>query len=337
MDVKLMKNWLSHTLDERKVILQKASEQEGLPDYAVEKDWWVTMTLKALFRTSFAEKLTFKGGTSLSKGWNLIQRFSEDIDLALSHSFFGVPVDNNSQIRKLRKQCRAFLSEVFVRELDSQLKEIGLCDYKLYPVVEIDGRPVDSDSDPTVIMLEYPSVSEHTSTYVPPVVKVEISCLSMEEPFEYREISTIISRYFPEEDTETSSTVATVLPERTFLEKAFLLCEEFQKKEPRCYRMSRHLYDLDRLKDTVHASRALADAELYGNIVEHRRKFYHVGYADYSKNYRDKIEFYPPAQYIKDWENDYKQLLESFVYGEKKSFEDLLENIARLQNVFRNI
>lgn len=331
-----MSNWRTYTLEERKVMLQKSSAEERLPDYAVEKDWWVTMTLKALFQTGCADKLTFKGGTSLSKGWNLIQRFSEDIDLALSHSYFGITPSSNSQLLKLRKLSHKYLTQDFVAELDAELHTVGLQGYKLYPVIEKDGRAVDSDADPTMLVLEYPSISEHHSQYVPAAVKIEISCLSMEEPFEIKEISTIISKHYPEDDLGTSAKIPTVLPERTFLEKAFLLCEEFQKNEPRSYRMSRHLYDLDRLKDTEYGKRALADDQLYTNIVEHRRKFYHVGYADYDKDYRDRIEFYPPDNCIKAWESDYNDLLTSFVYGDRKTFAELLASIAELQTRFRN-
>ena len=83
-----MTRWTDHNDTERMVMLQQAADAEGLPEYAVEKDWWVTMVLKAMFQTSVAEWLEFKGGTSLSKGWRLIDRFSEDIDLALSYRFF---------------------------------------------------------------------------------------------------------------------------------------------------------------------------------------------------------------------------------------------------------
>ena len=82
----------------------QAAAKEHLPEYAVEKDWWVSMTLKALFKTSCKEHLEFKGGTSLSKGWHLIDRFSEDIDVALNHRFFVPQLDNNTQLKNLRKK-----------------------------------------------------------------------------------------------------------------------------------------------------------------------------------------------------------------------------------------
>ena len=73
--------WLNHTIDERIAMLQRAEEKFRINQVAIEKDWWVTVVLNALFKCSCADLLIFKGGTSLSKGWNLIERFSEDIDL----------------------------------------------------------------------------------------------------------------------------------------------------------------------------------------------------------------------------------------------------------------
>ena len=73
--------WLTHTIDERIAMLQRAEEKFRINQVAIEKDWWVTVVLNALFKCSCADQLIFKGGTSLSKGWNLIERFSEDIDL----------------------------------------------------------------------------------------------------------------------------------------------------------------------------------------------------------------------------------------------------------------
>ena len=78
-----MKHWQSYNIEDRLDILDITSAAKGLPLLAVEKDWWVTMVLKALSNTRYANLMSFKGGTSLSKGWNLIDRFSEDIDVAL--------------------------------------------------------------------------------------------------------------------------------------------------------------------------------------------------------------------------------------------------------------
>ena len=331
-----MTKWIDTELLERKVILQQVARKEKLPEYAIEKDWWVSITLKALFQTSCKEHLVFKGGTSLSKGWRLIDRFSEDIDVALNHRFFALQLKNNNQLKNLRKKSRKFIVSHLAGELDSSMRAFGLSGFDVKPeTVDEAGNPIASDADPTVIYVNYPSVSSDSSPYVQRRVKIEISCLSMEEPLELRQISSIISTYFPDADQESECTIPVVLPSRTFLEKAFLLNEEFQKPEPRSLRMTRHLYDLERLMDTGFGKMALSDIELYGKIVEHRRMFYHVGYADYDKNYPDAIEFLPPDRCLREWANDYDEMLEHFVYGEHLVFPDLLKRIAELQERFR--
>ncbi len=333
-----MRRWIDATPLERKLMLQRTAEKERLPEYAVEKDWWVTMTLKALFNTSCGKYLEFKGGTSLSKGWKLIERMSEDIDLALSHNFFACPTDNNTQLKNLRKKSRRFITDELAGELEQCMKALGLRDFKVVPVIEDEaGKAVSTDADPTVLMIDYQPISDFVSPYVPSRVKVEISCLSMDEPFEMKTISSMVSASFPEEDEDTESLIPVVLPSRTFLEKAFLLNEEFQKDKPRSLRMTRHLYDLEHLMDTEFGRKALSDIELYAKIVEHRRKFYHVGYADYDKDYPDRIDFIPPQDCMSAWKSDYAEMLEHFVYGEKITFERLLERISELQGRFRSL
>lgn len=332
-----MRNWLSYTVDERIVMLQRTEDATGLPDYAVEKDWWITKTLQALFATEIGEYCRFKGGTSLSKGWGLISRFSEDIDIALSQRFFGLSVDNNSQLKKLRKVSRKYLIESLASQLEIRLRDLQLNSFNVEPVTEIDGVEVASDADPTVINVEYASIASHKSQYVKPVVKIEISCLSMEDPSEVKALQSLIGIQFPEYDQDSVATVPTVMPNRTFLEKAFLLCEEFQKGNPRSLRMSRHLYDLERLMDTPFGQEALQDAKLYRDIVEHRRKFYHAGYADYDKDYPDGIAILPPENCKEEYERDYEDFVRNFVQGEALSYAQLIERLNVLEKRFKEV
>ncbi|HBH08746.1 MAG TPA: hypothetical protein DDX40_05020 [Rikenellaceae bacterium] len=333
-----MKRWIDATFQERKLMLQQTAAKENLPEYAVEKDWWVTMTLKALFNTRCGKYLEFKGGTSLSKGWMLIERMSEDIDMALNHRFFVETLDNNTQLKNLRKKSRKFIADKLACELDVCMKDLGLTNYKIIPVIDDDaGNAISTDADPTVLLVDYKPISEFVSPYVASRVKVELSCLSMDEPFEMKSITSLISSSFPEEDEDTESVIPVVLPSRTFLEKAFLLNEEFQKDEPRSFRMTRHLYDLERLMDTRFGRNALSDFDLYSKIVEHRRKFYHVGYADYDKDYPDKIDFLPPERCMAAWKADYSEMLEHFVYGRKIPFEQLIERLLVLRNRFHDL
>lgn len=297
------------------------------------------VTLKALFRTTCADSLIFKGGTSLSKGFQIIERFSEDIDLAISHSFFGIDKTSKSQREKLRKMARVFVHDTLSSELDARLQELGVSGYRVENVthqLDKDGnlKAIDSDKDPTVILLHYDSVVEGSVDYIPPRVKIEISCLSMDEPTEVREIQSYIADSFKEED-ETLASIRTVLPSRTFLEKIFLLAEEFQKDKPRHVRMSRHLYDLERLMDSEYGRKALADRGLYDAIVEHRRTYYALKYVDYDKHDPRAISFVPPASVQELWAADYADMKRYFIYGDSLSFEQLIERVEELQERVR--
>lgn len=334
--------WINHTNDERMAMLQRAEEKFHINQVAIEKDWWVTIVLKALFECSCADQLIFKGGTSLSKGWNLIERFSEDIDLSVNHEFFGINKTTKNQREKLRKRARRYFLDVISAELEDNLMKLGVKGFRIENVVEefdTEGRvrTVSSDKDPSVILVNYESVLGYGIEYIPPRVKIEISCLSMDEPIEDRLISSYVEQTFPGEDDSATVTVRTVLPTRTFLEKAFLLCEEFQKSMPRYVRMSRHLYDLERLMDTEFGKRALQDMNLYERIVKHRSIYYAVGYVNYAKLMPSEIDFMPRGEFVKDWKNDYVEMCNHFIYGSVLSFEELLERIKELQERFRHI
>ena len=202
------KLWLNNEIVDRLAMLQQTEVgHPGVNQVAIEKDWWVTVTLKALFQTDCRDSLIFKGGTSLSKGFNIIERFSEDIDLAINHSFFGIEGTSKSQREKLRKKARAYIHETLSSQLDARLKEMGVSGYSIENVSQEqdkngEWRLIDSDKDPSVILLHYPSILEDSINYIPPRVKIEISCLSMDEPTEIRRISSLIGDGFDGEDAD---------------------------------------------------------------------------------------------------------------------------------------
>lgn len=337
------KLWLNNELVDRLAMLQQTEiEHPGINQVAIEKDWWVTVTLKALFQTDCHEALIFKGGTSLSKGFNIIERFSEDIDLAISHSFFGIEKTSKSQREKLRKTSRAYIHETLSLQLDTQLKEMGITGYNIENVTQIqdkngDWKVIDSDKDPTVILLHYPSIVEETISYIPPRVKIEISCLSMDEPTKEREIRSLIGERFKDEDTDAEYRIRTVIPTRTFLEKLFLLAEEFQKEKPRSVRMTRHLYDLEKLMDTEYGKEALADRSLYDAIVEHRKTYYALKYVNYDLHAPITINFMLPKQVTEAWKDDYADMRNYFIYGQSLEFDALMQRIEELQKRVRNL
>ena len=148
----IMSIWQDYSVEERNVMLQQTGLKEQLPQPAIEKDWWVTAVLKALFMTETAPALLFKGGTSLSKGWHLIDRLSEDVDLALDHGFFGINGTNRSQREKLRKSARQYIMDSLSLQLDAKLKELGVSGYRIENVTtKQDGSPIDSDRWPVFV------------------------------------------------------------------------------------------------------------------------------------------------------------------------------------------
>ena len=344
-----MSIWKNLTASERLAAIQTTAAGKNIEDRAVEKDWWVTAVLKALFNTSCRDYPLFKGGTSISKGWPIIERFSEDIDLSLGRQYFldvlglqCAAAGNNTQLKNLRKASRKFIHGTLSQELGQQLTEMGLTGFTVsnqttVPTAE-GPKPIDADSDPTVIQVAYDSIFPAYEGDILPSVKIEISCLSMSEPFEEKPITTLIHDRFPELDQELSTVIRTVTPARTFLEKAFLLNEEFQKEQPRFRRMSRHLYDLEKLMDTDYGKAALQDVNLYRAIVEHRRKFYHLGYVNYDLDYPASINFVPEGETLDAYRRDYNDnMVNGYIYGEAMAFDALIERIKLLQQRFRAI
>jgi hypothetical protein len=329
-------NWLKLSKERRVEILNQATALTGLPAVAIEKDWWVTLCLKASFSLPYSDHVVFKGGTSLSKGWDLIKRFSEDIDLAIDRKFFGYEEDiSKTQIRKLRKQSCEFISTEFLKGLTQTLTQweaTAECKLFAQPVI-------DSDKDPQVIEIHYNSVVD-TSEYLPQRVLIEMSSRSLMEPTEKREINSVLSENFPTLNFASEAfKIPTVLPQRTFLEKIFLLHEEFSQEAEkiRIDRMSRHLYDLVRLMDTIHGIEALQDKELYHNIVVHREKFNPLRGLDYRNHTPDKIKIVPPDPVLKDYQNDYADMTKFMIYGEALTFDRLITRISELQTRVNNL
>ena len=337
-----MKHWQQYSLQERIQILDITSGNTGLPRIAVEKDWWVTMVLKALSMTQYSNLMSFKGGTSLSKGWQLINRFSEDIDIALKREDrFAISGTSNTQLTKARRIARHYIVRELPTELQGALESLGVTGFSIEPETYIikDGinHELRADTHPSVIYVSYNSVLPETSDYVQPRVKIEISCLSMDEPVENLTLNSFLSTSVSDVE-DLSVNFNTVIPTRTFLEKMFLLHEEFNKEKPRSYRMSRHLYDLEKMMDTIYGKDAIANKELYAEVVLHRSIYNKIPYIDYESHHPSQINFLPPESIIQEWENDYKSLKEQFIYDTKSiSFEELVLRISELQKRVRNI
>ncbi len=322
--------WLTLPLERRIDILNQATEFTGLPVVAIEKDWWITLALNACFSLPYSENIIFKGGTSLSKGWNLIERFSEDIDLALDRKYLGFEGDiSKTQIRKLRTKSCEFISTVFVEDLKKVFTEWNAINQCSIFAQEVK----DTDKDPQIIEIHYQSVLD-TERYLPQKVLIEVGSRSLTEPTEKREINSIFSSLFPNLNfADKPFSISTVLPQKTFLEKVFLLHEEFSQapEKIRINRLTRHLYDLEKLMDTEHGIEALINITLYNNIVAHREKFNAIRGIDYANHTHDKINIVPPDSIIEQWREDYQAMTRNMFYGNFLTFDELINRITELQ------
>lgn len=314
--------------EEKLDLYNKLKDKKDIKPKAAEKDWWVCHVIQSVFCLRCAEALTFKGGTSLSKAWDLTERFSEDVDISFDKSFFGLTGDTRSARDKIRKVTRKYISAELFPELEATLRVFG--------AVESDVAYVprsDSDADPTVLKIYYPSILPK-DPYIQECVKVEFSCRSPREPRELREIKPFAAELSPMIDFE-KTVVPTVTPVRTFLEKVFLLHEEFQKNYPRHKRMSRHLYDLYRMNLAGITEKAIADRELYDTLVRHRSIFNAIRGIDYSGHTPERLSILPPAELLPLWEEDYEIMRDQFIYGKAPDFTELLKTIQSIQDRLR--
>lgn len=309
--------------DEKRAVFNEIKQNTTVTPKAIEKDWWVSHVIKSLFSLRCSEALTFKGGTSLSKAWGIINRFSEDVDISIDKSFFGLSGETRSSRDRIRKLSRKYIREELCPELASVLWVNGAAECE--PLFKISK---DSDADPSVILIPYRSIYPEED-YIKGTVKVEISCRNMFEPREMRPIRPIVAECSPMIEWPELM-VPTVTPDRTFLEKVFLLHEEYQKNYPRHKRMSRHLFDLAKLYETGWAEKALANRELFDAIVEHRREFNAIRGIDYSKHTPENIRVVPPDNILPLWREDYEQMIRQFIYGPVPTFDEILEILWKI-------
>ena len=330
--------WLDLSDNTKRNAFIQIAEETGMTPFAVEKDWWVSRTLEIIFQMEIAPHLVFKGGTSLSKAWKLINRFSEDIDLAINPEFFIKPTQNWSRAEraKLRKKASEFANEIFFVQVQNEFQKRRI-EKLQFKIVESN----ESDKDPSVLEIYYPNLIVHESAYLLPKILIEISCRSLRAPFSFQKIGSLVDIFYSEREFAGALfEVPTVHAERTFLEKIFLLHEEFQRPSDkmRVARLSRHLYDVFQLTKAGVAARAFNDKILYQTIVKHRYLFSKIGGVNYNFHHPQRLNPIPPIEVFKDWEDDYSKMKEEMIYEKNPpSFEDLINNLDFLKNQFQNL
>jgi hypothetical protein len=328
-------NWIGLNDADRRTILEQTSVRTGYIVQAVEKDWWVTTVLEALFSLPFGNQLSFKGGTSLSKCWGLINRFSEDIDIAVTREqlgFTGILSKNQINDRVRRALC-SFVREELPERIDNMLLAMGIP--REWFRTEVIRTPV-STVDPESIYIHFNSLFPVVD-YMPASVKIEVSGRSMTEPVETVAIKTLVAEQFSATPyADAAFPVTAVAAKRTFMEKAFLLHETFHQQgaPPRVERMSRHLYDLEKMMDTQVETDALADTALYRDIVEHRRHFIGLNKFDYDTLWPTTLNFLPPAEQAAAWEDDYRSMQTNMIPGKSRPYAELIERLTELNRRF---
>lgn len=321
--------------EEKNTIFEAIGNKTGIPSSAVEKDWWVVQSLALIQELEVAQHIVFKGGTSLSKAWNIIERFSEDIDLALDKQFLGIyECSTVKQVKKLRSATRKYIYDTFISELQDKFNNAGFTETKVI-LYEDEGENL----EPVQILVQYETCTP-PSNYTKPEVKIEIGSRSLREPFTNRVFSSLVGEHYPDKPfADTPITVPSVNPERTFLEKLFLLHEEFRKpvEEIRVSRLSRHLYDLEMLMHTEFIDVALENKLLYNEIINHRSIYTKIATVDYNLHQPQTLNPIPPDKILGEWEKDYKTMQEEMIYGESLPFEQLIVQIKELKHRINNI
>jgi hypothetical protein len=329
-----MKRFIAMTEVERRDAFEAAASLSGLPAASIEKDFWVTWTLRELFALpEWGPQLTFKGGTSLSKCWKLIDRFSEDIDVVVDREFLGFGGDNLSgkKLEKLRAACAARVHASLLPSLDARFKSALPAGAEWSVAAALD------DPDDATLLFRYPTVYRGRQGYVAPVVRIELGARSDTEPHETPLIGPLLADSFPTLFDAARFPVKAVAARRTFWEKALLLHEETFRptaKEKRRPRLSRHYYDVHRLVEQGVAADAVAEPGLLERVVAHRRIFFKYAWIDYAAMKRGSLRMMPLPEKQAEWRKDYEAMRAEMFYGDPPTFDVVLATVRRFQDKF---
>jgi len=332
-----MKNFLNSSATQRHAIIERLQESIELPGVSIEKDLWVTQVLHALFSLEVSDKLIFKGGTSLSKAWNLIDRFSEDIDIAIDPVFLGAPNGDptKKQIKKLRKASSLYVAEELALMLRNRFVEMGLGDW-LSVEVQPNGEGDNTYPEPRQLYVHYESVFERDAGYLRSDIVLEVSARSLLEPVAAADIRSLLSERIPLHDISPVP-VVTAVPGKTMVEKMFLLHEMFSVEGHglKAERKSRHLYDLYKMMGHEFAAAAIADDSLWESIRHHREIYTSVNGIDYSPDVRGRLVLVPREDIMDTWHQDYEFMRNAMIYGEKPTWDELIQAMKELQERVR--
>jgi len=310
---------------ERSELFSETAKMMNTTNAIVEKDFWVVWVLDKIFLDSRLNKiLMFKGGTSLSKVFNLIGRFSEDIDLILDWRL--VTQESPYQERSKNKQNK--FNEQTNEEAKAYIKN------HLLPIISDILAPlchcnIDKD-DRFSINISYPSA--FSDTYLRPIILLEIGPLASWLPSDSFEIESFASLKFPEIFERKKCKVNTIVAERTFWEKATILHHEANRPQKSLMpsRYSRHYYDLAMMAKSPIKEKALADLELLSSVVAFKQKFYPRGWAKYEDAKVGTLKLLPPSFRLASLEKDYASM-QNMIFDKRIEFDEIIEVLGELE------
>lgn len=330
---------------ERIELFQEASALKGnLSAPTIEKDFWVCWILRRLFSmTESSPRLLFKGGTSLSKVFKIISRFSEDIDLSFNRDDLGFVGERDTKREMSGKNRKRLLEEI-------EASCVSYIADKLVPALTQDfagviGDPEEAehswslkidDQNPLTVFFNYPAVIPLTGTGVPdyirPIIRLELGARSDPWPSKEYKIQSYASEVFPDLFDNPIFSVNTLEAERTFWEKATLLHAEYHSPEGRESgdRLSRHYYDLACLAQSPIKDRAIGDIDLLKAVVEHKQLFYRSRWAHYETACPGTFRLVPPRDRLPILRNDYRKMEEMF-FDAPPTFELIMESLKELE------
>ncbi len=326
-----MRNIAKIKENDRKALFHNTAAKMGMTDAIIEKDFWVCYMLDYLFHHSeWKDHIAFKGGTSLSKAYGLIERFSEDIDLILDWRVLGYGINEPWEERSNTKQ------DIFNKEANTRA-EVFLRDTFLPSVVadltaELGEniRCFIDENDPQTVKIAYPNSFADMS--ILQEIRLEIGALAAWTPVKSADITPYAAQEYSRLFKQPSTNILTVLPERTFWEKVTILHREAFRAEERPFpsRYSRHYYDLYRMMQTEVKNNALADNELLTRVVDFKDKFYRCPWARYDLAKRGTMRLMPPEYNLDKLRADYEHM-QNMLFGNKPSFDEILDGIAKLE------
>lgn len=325
--------YLELSADEQRLYIEQAAAQHSVSAVILEKDFWVCWLLGVLFGSEFANSLVFKGGTSLSKVFGVIDRFSEDIDLSLAPEFLGLPAAGTSrnQANKWMRNAEAASGVAVEKQISPVLEKtvtavLGTRDGRWFEFV------TDPITNSPVLLFHYPSMQAPGFEYLRRSVKLEFGSLTDQQPVGRHSIQPLVADALPAAFPDWHCEVVVLEVERSFWEKATILHTEYHRpaERPTPDRFSRHYADTAALARHPTASTAIDDHALRERVVAWKGQFFGSGWAKYELAKPGTFRLVPPAERVAPLRRDYDAMREMYL-SEPPGFDDVLAALAALE------